>query len=115
MKLDEFVKQALLDITNGVADAQEETKLFIAPGIVEGEKITEGQSVVFEIAVTLNSSGGGGISVFSMGEAKGEFSKETINRISFEVPVYFNAPTHANKRHFSNEGPLNPVHLEAKK
>lgn len=112
MKLDEFIKQALLDITNGVAAAQEETQLFIAPGIVEGEKKTEGQSVVFEVAVTLNSSGGGGISVFSMGDLKGGISKETVNRISFEVPVYFSAPTRVNPRHFSNEGPLSPVNLE---
>ncbi len=112
MKLDDFVKQALLDITNGVAAAQEETKLFIAPGVVEGEVKKEGQSVVFEVAVTLNTSGGGGISVFSMGEVKGDISKETINRISFEVPVYFSAPTRANPRHFSNEGSLNPVDSE---
>ena len=109
MKLDDFVKQALLDITNGVAAAQEETKLFIAPGVIAGQELADGQSVIFEVAVTLNSSGGGGISVFSMGEVKGEISKETMNRISFEVPVYFSAPTRANRRHFSNEGSLNPV------
>jgi len=112
VKLDDFVKQALLDITNGVAAAQEETKLFIAPGVVEGETKKDGQSVIFEVAVTLNSSGGGGISVFSMGELKGEISKETVNRISFEVPVYFSAPTRLNRRHFSNEGSLNPVDPE---
>jgi hypothetical protein len=115
VKLDEFVKQALLDITNGVAAAQEETLLFIAPGVVEGETQKGGQSVNFEVAVTLNSSGGGGITVFSMGELKGELSKETINRISFEVPVFFSAPTRANPRHFSNEGSLNPVYPEENK
>ena len=112
MKLEEFVKQALLDITNGVAAAQEETKLFIAPGIVEGEKVTNAQLVAFEVAVTLNSSGGGGISVFSVGEVKGDLSRKSVNRLSFEVPVYFNAPTRANKRHYTNEGPLNPVNPE---
>lgn len=112
MKLDEFVKQALLDITNGVAAAQEKTKLFIAPGAVEGETKKDGQSVKFEVAVTLNSSGGGGISVFSMGEVTGGISKESLNRISFEVPVYFSAPTRANRRHFANEGSLNPVEPE---
>ncbi|NOX38997.1 MAG: hypothetical protein GXP05_00315 [Alphaproteobacteria bacterium] len=115
MKLDEFVKQALLDITNGVAAAQEETKLFIAPGVVEGEAQKGGQSVCFEVAVTLSSSGGGGITVFSMGEMKGEISKEAINRISFEVPVFFAVPTRANSRHISNEGSLNPVYPEEMK
>jgi hypothetical protein len=91
VKLEEFVKQALLDITNGVAAAKKESKLAIAPGAIENEKITVPQLVAFEVAVTLNSSGGGGISVFSMGEIKGDFSRETVNRLSFEVPVYFNA------------------------
>jgi hypothetical protein len=47
MKLDEFVKQTLLDITNGVAAAQEETLLYIAPGHVEDKKQTEAQNVQF--------------------------------------------------------------------
>lgn len=115
MKLDEFVKQALLDITNGVAAAQEETKLFIAPGYVEGKAMQASQLVKFEVAVTMNASGGGGITVFSMGEAKGEVSRETVNRLSFDVPVYLQAPTRANLRHPENDGPLNPVFLEDSK
>ncbi|PCJ04746.1 MAG: hypothetical protein COB16_17920 [Rhodobacteraceae bacterium] len=111
MKLDEFVKQTLLDITKGVAAAQEDTLLFIAPAVVEGERQTERQAVSFEVAVTVTVSGegGGGISVMGLGELKGGTSRETANRISFEVPVYFSAPTRKNKRHYTNEGPLNPV------
>ena len=109
MKLDEFVKNSLLDITKGVADAQEEALLFIAPGSVEGEQQTEGQTVSFEVAVTVTGEGGGGISVLGIGEVKGAASKEAANRISFEVPVYFNAPTRKNKRHHMNEGVLDPL------
>ncbi len=109
MKLNEYIKRTLLDITNGVAEAQEETLLFIAPGIVEGERKTESQMVSFEIAVSVSGEGGGGISVLGLGELKGSASRESVNRISFEVPVYFNAPTRKNKRHYSKEGPLNPV------
>ena len=114
MKLDEFVKQTLIDITKGVANAQEETLLFIAPGVVNGVEQLQGQSVSFEVAVTVNTEGAGGISVFSMGDVKGAHSRETANRITFEVPVFFSAPTRANCRHYLNEGPLNPVELEEK-
>jgi len=112
MKLDEFVTQTLLDITNGVAAAQEKTLLFIAPAIVEGEKKTKSQTVSFEISITVNAEGGGGISVFSMGDIKGALSRETANRISFEIPVYFSVPTRANPRHPTNKGSLNPVYEE---
>jgi len=63
MKLDEYVKQTLLDITNGVAAAQKETHLFIAPGFMEGEVKTAPQMVTFEIVVSVNKEAGGGISV----------------------------------------------------
>lgn len=112
MRLDEFVKNTLLDITKGVADAQEETLLFIAPGVVEGEPQRIGQMVSFEVAVTVAGDGGGAISVLGMGELKGAVSREAVNRISFEVPVHFNAPTRKNRRHYTNEGPLNPVREE---
>ncbi|NPD18227.1 hypothetical protein [Alterinioella nitratireducens] len=114
MNLSEFVKQTLLQITDGVADAQEEAKLFVAPGMVEGVSKTDGQLVTFEVAVTINAEGGGGISVLSFGELKGNVAKESVSRISFEVPVHFNAPTRANRRHWENDGPLNPVNLEEK-
>ncbi|WP_143526110.1 hypothetical protein [Roseivivax lentus] len=109
MKLDEFVKQTLIDITKGVADAQEDALLYIAPGYVNGDRQDAQQTVSFEVAVTVNSEGGGGISVFSLGELKGKHAQETANRISFEVPVYFTAPTIKNRRHPKNEGPLDPI------
>jgi len=63
MKLEEFVKQTLLDITNGVASAQKETPLWIAPGRVEGEKVSTPQHVEFEVVVTVSKEGGGSIDV----------------------------------------------------
>ena len=105
MKLEEFVKQTLLDITNGVAQAQAEAKLWIAPGKVEGEPKLTPQMVSFEVAVTVNKEGSGGISVWSLGELKGAASSESLNRISFEVPVYFQSQTPLHEK-FAESYPL---------
>lgn len=107
MKLDEFVKQTLLDITNGVASAQQEALLYVAPGFVDNEKVVEYQLVKFEVAVTVNQDAGAGIQVFSFGNAKASVQSEKINRISFDVPVYFQAPTERNSNHFSNREKTN--------
>lgn len=93
MKLDEYAKQTLPDITNGVEQARRETLLFIAPGSANGKKVTSPQTVKFEVAVTVSTQAGGGIKVFSLGDLKAEGSAEHVNKISFEVPVYLNAPT----------------------
>ena len=45
MKLDEYVKQTLMDITNGVSEAQKESQLYIAPGFVENQKVVAPQMV----------------------------------------------------------------------
>ncbi len=89
MKLDKYVKQTLLDITNGVSAAREESPLWIAPGNYEGVNQITPQMVSFDIAVTVNKEGGGEIQVWSLGNLKAEVSSEQINRISFDVPVYF--------------------------
>ena len=102
MDLDEFVEKTLLSITNGVARAQGKSLLYIAPGHVEGEKVLNGQMVSFEVVVTTSKDAGGGIKVFSIGEAKGRISSEAVNRVSFEVPIYFQAPTLLNDRHYLN-------------
>ena len=103
MQLDEFVKQTLLDITNGVAAAQDQALLYVAPGFVENERKTEPQFVKFEVVVTVNHEAGGGIKVWSLGDAKANLSSEKINRITFDVPVYFQAPTDKNPKHFSKQ------------
>ncbi len=97
MKLDEYVKQTLLDISNGVSAAQLQSPHWIAPGHVEGKKQISPQLVTFDIAVTVSKEGGGGIQVWSFGDLKASGSSEQINRISFSVPVYFQAPTKSLK------------------
>lgn len=104
MQLEDFVKQTLLDITNGVAAVQNEALLYVAPGFVENERKTEPQLVKFEVVVTVSKEAGGGIKVWSLGDASAQASSEKTNRISFDVPVYFQAPTELNPKHFSRKG-----------
>jgi hypothetical protein len=103
MKLEDFVKQTLLDITNGVASAQKEALLYVAPGFVENKKQVDPQLVKFEVVVTVNKEASGGIRVWSFGDTKANISSEKTNRITFEVPVYFQAPTERNSNHFSKK------------
>lgn len=103
LKLDEFVKQTLLNITNGVAEAQLVTKLYIAPGFVAEQRLTEPQMVKFDVTVTVSKEAGGGISVWSIGDAKAGVNSQQTNKISFEVPVYLQAPTERSELHFSNK------------
>ncbi len=103
MKLDDFVKQTLLDITNGVAAAQEEALLYIAPGHVDNKKQTDPQDVRFEVSVTVAKEANAGIRVLSFGEAKSGGSSEQVNRISFTVPVYLQAPTEKNEKHYTRQ------------
>ena len=115
MKLKDFVKQSLLDITEAVAEAQEETKLFIAIGVVEGEVQKAPQSVNFEVAVTVSGDAEGVISVLGLGELKGAGVRESISKLTFDIPVHLQFPTRRNKRHPENEGPLDPVPEEKMK
>lgn len=103
MNLQDFVKNTLIEITEAVAQAQEEAKLHVAPGYVEDEKQIEAQMVSFELAVTTSKEAGGAIKVWSVVDAKGGGKSEAKNTIKFEVPVYFQAPTRNNKRHFSHQ------------
>ena len=102
MDLEEFVERTLLSITEGVVKAQEKSRLYIAPGYVENEKVTEPQFVDFEVSVTIGKEAGGGIKVLSFGDAKAIGKTENRNTISFKVPVYFQAPTTLNERHYTN-------------
>ncbi len=102
MKLDEFVKQSLLDITSGVVEAQKHSMLYIAPGYINGKRIEEAHNVKFEVSVTVSIEGGGGIKVLSLGELKAGANSENTSKLSFEVPIYFNAPTPRNPLHHSN-------------
>ncbi len=92
MKLEKYIEQAILDITNGVAAAQKQSYHWIAPGSLNGKKISDHSSIEFEIAVTVNGEGSGSIDVFSLGKPGGAASTEHVNKVSFSVPVYFQAP-----------------------
>jgi hypothetical protein len=93
MKLEDFVRQTLLDVTNGVATAKDQAKLWIAPGYVDGDKVFSPQLLNFDIAVTVSKEASGGIQVWSIGELGVKGHTEHTNRISFAVPIYFQAPT----------------------
>ncbi len=89
MRLEDFVKQTLLDITNGVEKARKDSTIAIAPSSIDGEKVVAvPQNIAFEIAVTLSKEGGSSIDILPF-ELKGKLSSENVNRISFQVPVYF--------------------------
>lgn len=105
MRLDEFVKQTLVEITKGVTEAQSEALLHIAPGTVENEIVKTPSTVNFEVVVTVNKDASGGISVWSLGEVAAGAASERTNRISFDVPVYFQAPTAQNPKHYTNRKP----------
>ena len=92
MNLEEFVEETLLAITNGVSSAQSKSPSWIAPGRVEGEVEKSPQLVEFDISVTTSKEGDGKISVLSTIDVGGSAKSESINRISFAVPVYFQAP-----------------------
>ena len=101
MTLEEFVKRTLLEITNGVSAAQLESLVYIAPGTVENETVLEPSLVNFEVSVTVNEDAGGAITIWTVGDLKAGASSEHTNRVSFGVPVYFQAPTARNPKHFS--------------
>ena len=92
MNLKDYIKDVLVSITEAVEESKKESPLSIAPGLVEGKKITDPQFIKFEVAVTTSNEAGGGINVLPF-KAEGSHTTENINRISFEVPVYFNAKT----------------------
>lgn len=91
MKLEKFVTETLLEITKGVEAAKVGSNLSIAPGRVEGELQLKPSLVSFEVAVTTNADGEAGISVLAFGKLEGKIAHEYVNRISFNVPVYFQA------------------------
>ena len=98
MKLEDFVRQTLLDITNGVTEAREKSRIWIAPGYVDGKEVYSLQPVNFEGAVTVGKEGGGGIQVWSVGEMSAKGSIEHVNKVSFSVPINFSAPKEPGKK-----------------
>jgi hypothetical protein len=90
MKLEDFVKQTLIEITNGVRKATEKSAVPIAPSSIDGKKIPAApQFVHFEVAVSAKKEGGAGVINVLPIELKGKLTSEHVNKISFQVPVYY--------------------------
>jgi hypothetical protein len=108
MKLNEFIKETLVQINKGVMDAQEETKgtgLLINPeGIMVSKEqieinshqknIRQLQLVKMSIVITVDETNEkkGGInvftSVFNMGGSLKDVDVSSVtNRIEFEIPI----------------------------
>ena len=89
MKLDDYVEQTLVDIANGVSRARQKAPVGIAPATVNGKQVSTAQMVSFEIIVVVNKEAEGGLKVFSVADFGGAVSSAHTNRLSFQIPVYF--------------------------
>ena len=89
MKLDEYVEKTLVDIANGVSKARQNAPVGIAPASVDGKFVASAQLVKFEISVVVSKDVEGGIKVFSIGSGGASVGSEQSNKITFEIPVYF--------------------------
>ena len=85
----DFVRDALLQIVQGVDEARERSDVSIAPSFVEGELRTEGSQVHFELAITTSKEVDGGLKVLNLADLGGVIKSEALNRVSFDVPVWF--------------------------
>ena len=97
MDLRTFVHRTIADIMSGVDDARREFGVAVAPGVVNGKPVYEARTVDFEIAITSSSDGSGGVKVVAIADVSGSVKQESMNRISFSVPVYFNQMENPNE------------------
>jgi len=118
--LDEFIRDALVDIVFGVQQAKLEVKdlAAIAPGRINNEDVQETTNVEFDVAVTasqnraesgsLSWGTGGRISVVAATisggiagkrEQSADFRNESVSRIQFKVPIRLSA-------HFRNDATM---------
>ncbi len=112
MRLSDFVKQSLGEITLGIAEAKMLTRdvISIAPGSLNGKTILEQSSIDFEIAVTTreistskgNDTVSAGFEISVLGnkvkanaggnESEGSVNdSQKISKLTFSVPVFLNA------------------------
>jgi hypothetical protein len=90
MKLQEFVKNVLVEIDSAVQEARKETSRDIAFSHTKDNRTVE-----FDVAVSVEESdaksGGGGIKVIHFAEASGQATKSvknsTVSRIQFGVKI----------------------------
>jgi hypothetical protein len=102
MLLKDYVEKTLIDITDAVANAQMNAKLWIAPGMVEGEPKLAPQMVKFEVEVVVSKNAEGGVKVWSLGDAKASGGITSLNRLTFEVPVYFQSKSKKHPQYFED-------------
>ncbi|MEC9197035.1 MAG: trypco2 family protein [Pseudomonadota bacterium] len=92
MDLSKFVSQTLSEIEEGVRSARRNAKgPWIALGSVGEAEVWEAEKITFEVMVTTVAEGGGGIKVLSFGDLKAQTSREAVQKISFNIPVFFNS------------------------
>ena len=92
MTLQEFVKETLLNVVNGVADAKHSNPNVASP---ENSLPRESFLIEFDVAVTVTEKSGlegkGGISVLKVFNAGGTHStaseQSSASRVKFSVPV----------------------------
>lgn len=94
MNLQDFIKETLVEIMQGVRDAQQEIGANTSgePATVTGTIVGSNvlQQVDFDVAVTTTSESGGGakVSVLGIGAGMdGKSSTEAVSRIKFSVPI----------------------------
>ncbi|TRD23317.1 hypothetical protein [Palleronia caenipelagi] len=95
MKLSVFVQTTLEEIAKGVSSAKNNSRsndnVWIAPGYLMGKEVASEQQVQFDVLVTSSVNGDGGVDILGLADLKGGYSHENSNRVSFSVPVYFQA------------------------
>lgn len=117
MKLKDFIKTAITDITSAVSELQGslENGAIINPGLpkeIPGQTITEGLSVrkietiKFDIAVTASTDktakGSMGITVLGASVGKKSVAEES-SRLTFDIPVVFpTAPMKSDAEKFED-------------
>lgn len=79
MRLDEFVKETILQIAKGVQDAIDEQKGFAINPLGREWEV---KMIKFNIAVETETKAGAGIKVIT-----GSIESKTTNTIQFEVPI----------------------------
>lgn len=96
MELKNFISKTLIEIIDGIKDAQShaiENQAVIAPQVVVTRKVN---TIKFNVAVTTvdgsNAEGGAGIFVGPItigGRVETGQSSEATSRIEFEIPMYY--------------------------
>lgn len=77
MELKQFIKEALLNIVNGVEEANQEKNRFKIIGVRHDDTRTEGSYADFDVSVVVNEE--------SSGEAEGKISASFLNVVSAGV------------------------------